>query len=355
MHKAQATPAASRTIPQTAELVPLGLALLLVVLIGILAYQDWTAFSRRSEQVEITQQIVAETNSLLVALLDAETGQRGYILTGESIYLEPYQRSLTAIPIALQRLATVTNGRRPDQFQRVQRLQPLIKTKLDELQQTIEIRQTQGMSAALAIMRTDRGKAEMDHIRQLCNEIQRVANGRLTEFSKGARSSANQVALVSVAGSMALFVFLTLSALTIQRGTRRRQQLISKLQASDQRTREARDWLQTTLASIGDAVIATDASGRITLANTVAQSLTGWSAADAVGKPLEEIFVIHNEQTGAVIENPVSNVLREGNIVGLANHTRMVTTRIWLGEGGCVTCIDLLRRTSVCPNSGYRP
>ncbi len=83
----------------------------------------------------------------------------------------------------------------------------------------------------------------------------------------------------------------------------------------------ALELLRTTLRSIGDAVIATDASGAVTFMNPVAERLTGWAPADARGRPLREIFPIFNEESGAAVENPVDKVLREGIIVGLANHT----------------------------------
>jgi PAS domain S-box-containing protein len=85
------------------------------------------------------------------------------------------------------------------------------------------------------------------------------------------------------------------------------------------------EWLRATLISIGDAVISTDSAGKITLMNTVAESLTGWTQEEAQGKALEEVFIISNETTGATVENPVSRVLAEGRIVGLANHTRLTT------------------------------
>src|SRR5262249_15681400 len=74
-----------------------------------------------------------------------------------------------------------------------------------------------------------------------------------------------------------------------------------------------------------DAVIATDDSGSITLINPVAQVLTGWSLREVVGKPLETVFRIQNEQTGHPAENPVTRVLREGVVVGLANHTVLIS------------------------------
>ncbi|HEX8117639.1 MAG TPA: PAS domain S-box protein, partial [Pyrinomonadaceae bacterium] len=85
--------------------------------------------------------------------------------------------------------------------------------------------------------------------------------------------------------------------------------------------RADRESLQTTLRSIGDAVIATDGHGLVRFMNPVAERLTGWTLADAEGRPLAEVFKIVNEETRATVESPVEKVLREGQVVGLANHT----------------------------------
>jgi PAS domain S-box-containing protein len=79
-------------------------------------------------------------------------------------------------------------------------------------------------------------------------------------------------------------------------------------------------WLSTTLRSVGDAVIATDAAGRVIFLNPVAETLTGWAREEARGKPLEHIFRIMNQNTGEMAENPVTRVLREGVAVGVADH-----------------------------------
>jgi PAS domain S-box-containing protein len=86
-------------------------------------------------------------------------------------------------------------------------------------------------------------------------------------------------------------------------------------------------WLKTTLTSIGDGVIATDSAGRIVFLNSIAQALTGWTPEDTVGRPLEEIFIIHNERTGAPTESPVHKALREERIVGLTSQTRLTDGR----------------------------
>ena len=97
-------------------------------------------------------------------------------------------------------------------------------------------------------------------------------------------------------------------------------QSIDRRQA-EERLRARELWLSTTLASIGDAVIATDEHGIVNYLNGVATELTGWSVEEAKGHPLLDVFPIFNESTGAVVESPVDKVLREGRIVGLANHT----------------------------------
>jgi PAS domain S-box-containing protein len=83
--------------------------------------------------------------------------------------------------------------------------------------------------------------------------------------------------------------------------------------------------LDVTLASIGDGVIVTDASGRVTFLNPVAEQLTGWSSAEARNAPFAEVFRIVNEYTGAPVDHPVAKVINSGGIVGLANHTILIS------------------------------
>lgn len=86
-----------------------------------------------------------------------------------------------------------------------------------------------------------------------------------------------------------------------------------------------RERFRVTLSSIGDAVIATDHAGNITFMNAIAQNLTGWQEADAQGKPLDSVFNIVNEQSRQPVENPVTKVIREKRVVGLANHTVLIS------------------------------
>jgi PAS domain S-box-containing protein len=96
------------------------------------------------------------------------------------------------------------------------------------------------------------------------------------------------------------------------------------LRSARHRADEQRESLRVTMASMGDAVITTDATGRVTSLNPVAAALTGWPPDDAVGRPLDEVFHILNEHSRRPVENPVKTVLARGGVVGLANHTVLV-------------------------------
>jgi PAS domain S-box-containing protein len=99
---------------------------------------------------------------------------------------------------------------------------------------------------------------------------------------------------------------------------------ITDQKRAEEELQRERDLLSVTLASIGDAVITTDTDGRVTNLNAVAESLTGWTSAEAAGRPLDTVFHIVNEETRQPVENPAARALREGIIVGLANHTILI-------------------------------
>jgi PAS domain S-box-containing protein len=96
---------------------------------------------------------------------------------------------------------------------------------------------------------------------------------------------------------------------------------IARREQVEETLRRESETLRVTLASIGDAVVVTDASGRITFLNVIAQQLTGWPLGDARGRPLAEVFRIVNEKTRQPVADPVAKVLQSGAILGLANHT----------------------------------
>ncbi len=102
--------------------------------------------------------------------------------------------------------------------------------------------------------------------------------------------------------------------------------MAEKLKSREISLRDHREWLHVTLTSIGDAVLTADTEGKVTFLNPVAAALSGWKLDEAVGQPVQSIFRIINEKTRGPADNIVERVLREGNIVALANHTALVTS-----------------------------
>lgn len=129
--------------------------------------------------------------------------------------------------------------------------------------------------------------------------------------AEGVAVPANLERYLHVAGSLGRLLALALANARSTEGLERAE---AELRASE----------RTTLQSIGDAVIATDAAGRVRLMNPVAERLTGWTAREASGRALSEVFRVVNEETRQPVPNPLETALREGRVVGLANHTSLV-------------------------------
>ena len=110
----------------------------------------------------------------------------------------------------------------------------------------------------------------------------------------------------------------------LQQRQRRLELEIAERRRAELSEQEQSERLRVTLASIGDAVITTDSQGSITYLNGVAESLTGWTLHEARGQLLQTVFPIMNEQSRAPVESPVNMVLRDGVMVGLANHTVLI-------------------------------
>src|SRR5579863_7149735 len=121
----------------------------MVAVIGLVSFQSSASRRVAARELNGSREIRRATDDLLSLLKDAETGQRGYLLTGKEIYLGPYKNATAGIPGLIARLRSVT-AELPDQAKRVADLQPVIVAKLQELARTIELRRSQGETAAVA-------------------------------------------------------------------------------------------------------------------------------------------------------------------------------------------------------------
>ena len=160
----------SRALLPIAAFSAIAAALVAVLFIALLISRSLAARSEAADAVNHTNEVQDHLHRFLSAIKDAETGQRGYLLTGEASYLEPYRLALGVLPletISLRRLLAENTG----QLARLVEIEPLVASKLAELDETIVARNDGNPARALAIVRSDRGKADMDLLRQRIDAI----------------------------------------------------------------------------------------------------------------------------------------------------------------------------------------
>ncbi len=263
--------------------------------------------------VEHTQRVQLELTTVESLLKDAETGQRGYLYTGEARYLEPYNTAVQQIDSHIATLAELVTDN-PDQLSRVVTLRTLSKVKLEELATTIALFGEGRKDEARGIVLSDMGKRTMDQIRAQIAEMVRdessLESARLQSVSDSARSLVRTLYLATILA----VIGLVLLAFYIIREMDQREKHAAEI-------RQREEWFRVTLASIGDAVIATDERGTVIFINPIAEDLTGIQLRQAQGQPIHKVFPIFNEQTRNPVDNPVAKVLELGRVMGLANHT----------------------------------
>jgi PAS domain S-box-containing protein len=262
--------------------------------------------------VDHTHQVIETLQGLVQSLVDAETGERGFLITGDERYLEPYQAGRAATQQRLASLATLAADD-PSQEQRVAELGPLAANKLSQLERTIALRRTSGLEAARAVVLSGEAKRLMDEVRLKAARMAEEEARVLEERSRDSAAAARGAITSAVVGGLVSLALLGLAIELARRRLRERERAANRAQEEKERFR-------ITLSSVGDAVVVTDERGTITMLNPVAAGLMHCGT-EAVGKPLESVFRIVNEETHRPVDNPVQKVLRDGLVAGLANHT----------------------------------
>ena len=288
----------------------------LLVISFVFIFEIGTRAARVAEDLLQRQSTVQRLAAVVTTASDAETGQRGYLLTGDEKYLAPYTNALSAMPVrmaALRKAAAESLVSAHD----VDKIDQLVSAKFSELAETVDLKRQHRDPEALAIVKAGQGKQLMDEVRNACDQIvitqQAQINADLGETIRDGKIRS----LLYFGGLVVNLAFLGWVCWRIfaEMGAR---------DAAAKAIDEQREYLDVTLASIGDGVIVTDANGAVTFLNEVAQQLSGWSQREAKGRPCAEIFHIVNETTRTIQENPVDKVLMTGRIVGLANHTVLI-------------------------------
>ena len=293
------------------------LVVLAVFVFGWVLYTNTRSLAEAAKLVEHTWAVVGELEATLRTLNEAETGQRGYLLTKIPSYLEQYESAVAAVRGHLTRLHTLTEDNPPQQ-KRLRDLEDLVRARLDELADTIRLFSAGDASAALRTVEAGFGKQLMNRIRRAVESMRAEESVLLAQRSERAGAAARRVTMASLIGGLS-FLALVAGFLAVVR-----MDLLGRERAQAE-ARDSEERCNTMLRSIGDAVLATDGDGLVTFLNPVAERLTGWPASDALGRPVEEVFRILNENSRAAVESPVRRVIRDGLVVGVANHTILIS------------------------------
>jgi len=297
------------------------------------------------KQVEIKAQVRAQTklviskaDNLLSDLKDAETGQRGYLLTGDKVFLDPYLIVKDEINGKLKELDQINSDIAVKKHHDL--LAPLIISRMEELSHTIELYQNNDKAGAIAIVQTGQGKALMDSIRTKISAIDKIEADNLALQETGYASSMRRLFTIIIISSLILlllalsFAFLiyrefgqrlkNLAHLETQHVLEIQKETNNQLEHSNMVLRASEEKLAVTLNSIGDGVIATDAKGLVVLLNPLAEKLTGWTKAEAIGRPVDDIFHIVKQDTRQPASLPINATLTLGVVQKLANHIVLI-------------------------------
>ncbi len=305
-----------------------GLIVVFLALVAnaVLSNQATNTLALNEQWVTHSYEVKSQQESTLLALMEAEKGVFGYAITGSEHYLETYRRAVAEVDPKLNRLSLLSADN-PRQQQRIASLRERARRRLDLMVETIGRIQREGLASGQEAIKTLRAEQIMKEIGQIMAEM-RNEEESLLKFrdakSLESHRDARMTFAISTFTSLALVVLL---GIVLMRGLTERKH-------NEAAIGEQREWLQITLSSIGDAVIATDASGRVRFLNPVAEALTGWTQGEAEDRAITEIFKIIDEKSRETVENPLTALLRDGPLtallrddqtVGLTNHTLLIS------------------------------
>ena len=269
-------------------MVGVGLVVALLIVNVAVTFRNTRNLKEDADWVDHSDQVLDQTSNVMLLLVDMETAERGFVITGDEEFLQPYQFANGRLNATFATLKDLTKDNDPLQ-PTIQKLEQLKDARVALVEKTIDLRRKSAADAQ-AFVATKNGKLGMDAIRDVIATMVRDEHDLREDAEKKSRATYVWSIVSEVtAGLLALLLFGAF-IWYLDRGMAARQRDAILI-------RDQREWFRTTLASIGDGVIATDIKGNVTFLNAVAQSLTGWSEHDAQGRPLDAMFKIVNERT----------------------------------------------------------
>jgi PAS domain S-box-containing protein len=305
-----------RRVLKQAFYIPL---LALVALAGVLV---WQVTDTRNAQrwLDHSDQVSAQVAELERRIVDQQTSLRGYELTSDRTMLRAFDSRNAHIDEQFVYIRQLVSDN-PQQIANLVRIHDSYLIWLG-FAQTVIASPAPVADKSLAY----RGRDLMNVVRQATRIMSQTEDQlRSARLEKAIWLERREIIFIII-GALVVGLALSIFAMTrLRQVSRAYQTSLDELQKSSTAIYESHEWLHTTLRSIGDAVIACGADSNIEFMNAVAEELTGWSMGEARGKPLEQVFHIINELTRQKAENPVEKVRRLNTVIGLANHTALIS------------------------------
>ncbi|MGC0154718.1 CHASE3 domain-containing protein [Chromobacterium vaccinii] len=203
-----------------------------LIAIGIAAYWSISVLIATASSVTHTQKVVDRVSGLISLVKDAETGQRGYLLTGDLAYLAPFQTAVAGMPAVLSELRALSVDN-ADQQARISQAETLVNSKFNELKRTIDLRKAGHANEALKIVLTGEGKKYMDALRVLCGQINRQERVLLSKREADTDATSSNAKATIVVGTILCLLFVVGAGFTITRSlTERLGMAVGHVQSS---------------------------------------------------------------------------------------------------------------------------
>ena len=202
--------------PSRSDFVWLGSALLALIVILVLCILTWRSVLEANRNILESQQTLVDISAVRTLVLDAETGQRGFLLTDSLPYLDPYTRAIGLLPSQIEKLRRHARGDSAEE-RSLRDLSVLVNQKIVELQRTISLRMDAGIESAIVVVKTDRGKQLMTGIRAICSHLEDEEMDRLHDRSSLAARKSQLAGLTTVLASLGLFVIVLFTNLRLKR------------------------------------------------------------------------------------------------------------------------------------------
>ncbi len=301
-----------RTVLIPVVLLLLLTATLVVEIVGLTTSFGW---------VDHTDQVIANVRQLTRYIVDMESGLRGYYLTGDQTFLDAYKAAKAEVPGQL----TLLNGLTSDNPSQQRLLRELRDLDLRWIEYSEHLLQQPG-TRSLSSQEFLAGKQLMDHIRAKQREILDAEDRLHRVRYRRAEMLSNIV--IGTAVALSLLTAVLLLTLTRRELFELSSTYDKHLRAEADKTQllqESRESYRITLTSLGDAVVATDASEKVTFINPVAEKLTGWDYQSAIGRSLREVLRIIDEKTRVEIERPMPPPRQLQPVVNITSHVALIS------------------------------